>query len=181
MNEFTKLIIVSSLGGVLSITGCKSESAPQDSSAHSAHDHADDDTHDHADDTHDHADDDGHAHGDDDAHDHADDDTQDDGHAATRPLGTVVIAGTTLEVSAGGEIEPKAELNVNIKHIDGPVPVEIRFWIGNEAGDGSMKSKTDPSGHGHGEVPATVNADTALWIEIETSSGERVRSSVPLI
>lgn len=171
MNELTKLIIASSLVGVLSITGCGSESAPQsqDSSAHS-----EDDAHDH-----DHAaDDDGH-----DGHDHAADDDGHGAHAATRSLGSVVIAGTTLEVSAGGELDPGAELNVNIKHIDGPVPAEVRFWIGNEAGDGAMRSKADSSDgdyHGHGEVPAIINADTALWIEIETSNGDRVRGSVPL-
>ncbi len=164
MNELTKLIIVSGFVGVLSITGCGKDSAPKDSSAHADHNHAgEDDNHD---------------------HDHADTYKDDDGHAPTRPLGSVVIAGTTLEVSAGGQINPGAELNVNIKHIDGPIPAEIRLWIGNPAGDGAMRSKTEHSGgnyHAHAEMPAVINDDTALWIEIETTSGERVSSSVPLI
>ncbi len=164
MKELTKLLIVSSLAGVLSITGCNKDSAPKNPSTHADHDHAG------GDDDHD--------------HDHTDAYKDDDGHAPTRPLGSIVIAGTTLEVSAGGELNPGAELNVNIKHIDGPVPAEIRLWIGNKAGDGAMKSKTDHSGgnyHAHAEMPAVINDDTALWIEIETTSGQRISSSVPLI
>ncbi len=158
MNCLTKLIIPSTLAAALSIAGCGGESTPHDSTAHSEGD--------------------GHNHA---APDQAE--AVEDGHGAMRPLGSVVIAGTSLEVSASGAPTPNTLMHVNIEYRDGPAPVAVRLWIGNEAGDESVRSRATGTGsvlHGHVEVPAEIDADAALWIEVETASGERLHGSVAL-
>ncbi len=158
MNDLTKLILASTLAAALSIAGCGNESTPHDATAHSE--------------------DDGHTHA---APEPAEPDQ--DGHGAMRSLGSVVIAGTSLDISAGGAPTPNTLMHVNIEHDDGPAPAAVRLWIGNEAGDGSVRSKADATGgdfHGHVEVPAELDADAALWIEIESATGERLHGSVAL-
>tara|TARA_R110002072_G_scaffold42064_13_gene118265 strand:+ start:58334 stop:58855 length:522 start_codon:yes stop_codon:yes gene_type:complete len=172
MNEFTKLLIASSLAGVLSITGCETESAPEGSVEHSegvGHDHAD----------HNHDEDHSETgHGD---HDHKD--GNHDEHVAVSSLGSVIVADSTLSVSAGGEITPNATLHIEIEHTAGRIPSAIRLWIGTDSGENSLKSKASRSGNMYiakAEVPAELTPEDALWIEIETSNGERISSSIAL-
>tara|TARA_A100001391_G_scaffold204724_1_gene201474 strand:+ start:556 stop:1089 length:534 start_codon:yes stop_codon:yes gene_type:complete len=176
MNEFTKLLIASSLAGVLLIAGCEIESTPESSAAQSegvGHDHS---GHNHAEDHNETG------HGE---HDHADDheDGNHDEHGAERFLGSVAVAGSTLSVSAGGEIRPNATLHIEIEHTAGRIPAAIRLWIGTESGENSLKSKASRiSGKyiAKAEVPAELTPEYAFWIEIETSDGERLLSSIAL-
>lgn len=96
-------------------------------------------------------------------------------------LGTITIGGTTLEVTISGAIEPNGEVDADIVHTGGPAPAAVRLWIGEESGVGSLKTKADGHDdhfHGRAEVPPRVPAGAALWIEVESASGER--ASAPL-
>lgn len=163
MNDFTKLLLASSVSAVfaLGLSGC-GESPASDEQAHSAedgHDHSKDSKED---------------------HDHPTDDHDDHGEA--RSLGDVVIANTKLSVSIGGDLDPGAEVNIDLEHTGGPAPAAVRLWIGDEAGTGALKTKADGHDdhfHGHADVPESL-AGAALWIEIEAVDGSRTAASVPL-
>jgi hypothetical protein len=151
------LALVASIG----LTGCDDHGHDHghDHAGHS-HDHAGHD-HDHAGHDHDHAD-----HGDDHAgHDHAD----------TRSLGAIEIAGHTFNVSFTGDLEPAAQLHIDVNRTAGPQPAAVRVWIGDEAATGVMKAKAPGDGdhfHGHADVPASLQG-AKLWIEVEAADGTR--------
>lgn len=113
----------------------------------------------------------GHAHGD---HGH---------QGAAHDLGKVVIAGTTFAVILHGEIEAGGEAVLGIEVADGPTPSELRVWVGVQNARGSVKAllPVDDHGHYHGhlEVPATLPASSAIWIEVATDAA-RERGSLSL-
>lgn len=101
---------------------------------------------------------------------------------AMRSLGTVEIASTVLAVSVSGTIAPSSEVHANFEVASGPVPSAVRFWIGDEAGTGAIKSKADGHDshfHGHADAPASLEG-ASLWIEVETQDGQRHTASLPL-
>ena len=101
----------------------------------------------------------------------------------SRSLGTVELAGATLEISVSGDIAPNSELHVDVIQTAGPTLDAIRLWVGDKSGVGSLKSKADAHDrhfHGHVEAPLTLSMDSALWIEAQDATGERSLSSVPL-
>ena len=165
MNDITKLIVVSSLAAGLAFTvpGCGESSSPS-ASSHSA-----DDGHDHSEAGHE-------------DHDHGPGEHDDHGHGEGRSLGSVAVGGTTLTVSMSGDLEPGAEVHVDLEHTGGPAPAAIRLWIGDEAGTRALKSKADGhDGHfeGHAEAPSDLTG-ASLWIEVESASGERASGSLQL-
>ncbi|MEO0513001.1 MAG: hypothetical protein AAF108_08910 [Planctomycetota bacterium] len=169
MNDLTKLLLASTIAGALALGGCGNESGTPDTDSHSEHD--DHEGHDHGEDGHD--DHEGHDHG----------DGGHDDHGAEHDLGSVTIAGTTLSISMGGEVEPTAVLHLDIVRTDGPEPAAIRVWIGDEAATGALKGRATGSGgdyHADTEVPAELTPDAALWIEIEKADGSRETGSISL-
>jgi hypothetical protein len=101
----------------------------------------------------------------------------------SRSLGTVELAGATLEISVSGDIAPNSELHVDVIQTAGPTLDAIRLWVGEKSGVGSLKSKADAHDrhfHGHVEAPLTLSMDSALWIEAQDAAGERSLSSVSL-
>lgn len=122
-----------------------------------------------------HSEDDGHNHGDG-AEGHAEDGEADEHEHAgeTHELGSVAAAGATLGVTITGEVEPGAELHVELELSSGPAPGTIRLWVGLESGVGSLKAKADRHGEhfdGHVEVPEELAANAKLWIQVEPSTG----------
>lgn len=170
MNDLIKILTTAGAAIALSLSlpGCGESSEPP------AKTHSADDGHDH--------DGDGHAGHDHDGDDHEGPDLDEDDHGEMRSLGSVTIAGTTLAVSVSGDIAPSSEVNLDLEIESGPVPAAVRFWVGDEAGTGALKSKADAhDGHYHGQTEAPENIDGAsLWIEVETASGERQAAAVPL-
>lgn len=167
MNDLIKVLAVAGTVIALSVSllGCGESSESKSAETHSAND-----GHDHAGDGDDHK-----------GHDHAEGEHGD--HGAERNLGSVTIAGTTLRVSMGGEIEPSGTVHLDIERTDGPEPAAIRVWIGDEAGTGALKSKAMGSGgdyHADAEVPADVSLPTSLWIEVETADGIRESGSITI-
>lgn len=164
MTDLTKLFLVSLAAASLTLSGCGNESGSSNAAGQS--EHSDHDGHDH----------DAEGHED---HDHGDNDHGD--HGAERDLGSVTIAGTTLRLSMGGEIEPSGTVHLDIERTDGPEPAAIRVWIGDEAGTGALKSKAMGSSgdyHADAEAPADVSLPTSLWIEVETADGTRESGSI---
>lgn len=180
MNDLIKIFSAAGVAIALSLSlpGCGESSEP------SAETHSADDGHDHDGDDHkgdDHA---GHDHDGDDHEgpDHDEGDHEAHDHGEMRSLGSVTIAGTTLVVSVSGDIAPSSEVHLDLEVESGPVPAAVRFWVGDEAGTGALKSKADAhDDHFHGQTEAPENIDRAsLWIEVETASGERQSAAVPL-
>ena len=160
------LLILPALTLGLALNGCTKTDSTTDSSSStqsSDHDH-DHDDHDH--DDHDHDD---HDHDD---HDHSDVVSQ-----------NIEIADSVLKVDMSGDIEPNAELHVEITKVNGTTPEAIRLWVGTQSGDGSLKTKADDEGdhwHAHVECPRTTTGKIALWIEVEDANGKRIAKDVPL-
>lgn len=139
--------------------------------------HTEGDGHDHGE----HSVDDGHGHdveqgaapGEGDEHDHV---------ADSHPLGSVTAAGTTLSVTSE-PIEAGAEVDVELERTSGAVPSGIRVWFGRESGVGSLKAKADGhDGHFHArvELPEKLDSQARLWIQVESASGEKETTSLPL-
>jgi hypothetical protein len=63
----------------------------------------------------------------------------------------------------------------------GGKPKAVRFWVGNETADGSVKAKAEEekpdNWHVHTEVPNPIPAGSKFWAEIEPASGEKFKVS----
>jgi len=186
MLNMNRMLIIGVAMAALALAGCGNQG--EESSETDAEGSAEqtsqmtDTEHEHAGENGDHDD---HAH-DELAHEHHDPDHAHEDHEhgpGVRSLGTIAIAGTELEIRSGRAAEPGADLNIDIVHAGGPMPAAVRLWIGGESGVGSLKTKADSHGdhyHGQSSAPETMDASTALWIEVETAEGERVAESVAL-
>ena len=162
MNELSKLSLAAVAAATLLVAGCK------DHDDHAGHDHNGSAAHD----DHDHAE-----------HAEMGDHEEADAHGDARSLGSVEVAGSTLDISVSGDVTPGNELHLNVKHTSGPIPGTIRLWVGDAEATGALKSKVDSSDgkfHGHVEVPAEVPEGAMLWIEIEDENGDRQTGAVPL-
>ncbi len=139
------------------------------------HDHGENGHEDHAHDESEDA-----ANGDD--HNEANHDGDEHGHGEMRSLGSVEIAGATFDVSVSASIEPASDISVEFAHTAGTKPAALRFWVGDEAATGVMKSKADGHEshyHGHTEAPASMDG-ASLWIEFENANGERTVQSIAI-
>ena len=168
MNDLFKILAAASTTVALSISlpGCGESSESKSAETHTA-----DDGHDHAGDSDDHE-----------GHDHAEGEHDDHDHGEMRSLGSVTIAGTKLAVSVSSDIRPSSEVHLDLEVESGPIPATVRFWIGDEAGTGALKSKADAHDdhfHGQTESPSTMDG-ASLWIEIESVNGNRTVGSMPL-
>ena len=168
MNDLFKILAAASTTVALSISlpGCGESSESKSAETHTA-----DDGHDHAGDGDDHE-----------GHDHAEGEHDDHDHGEMRSLGSVTIAGTKLAVSVSSDIRPSSEVHLDLEVESGPIPATVRFWIGDEAGTGALKSKADAHNdhfHGQTESPSTMDG-ASLWIEIESVNGNRTVGSMPL-
>jgi len=168
MNDLIKILAAASttVALLISLPGCGESSESKSAEMHSA-----DDGHDHAGDGDDHE-----------GHEHAEGEQDDHDLGEMRSLGSVTIAGTSLAVSLSSDIAPLSEVHLDLEVESGPIPAAVRFWIGDEAGTGALKSKADAHhNHFHGQTEApTAITGASLWIEIETASGERQAIAVPL-
>lgn len=168
MNDLFKILAAASTTVALSISlpGCGESSESKSAETHTA-----DDGHDHAGDGDDHE-----------GHDHAEGEHDDHDHGEMRSLGSVTIAGTKLAVSVSSDIRPSSEVHLDLEVESGPIPATVRFWIGDEAGTGALKSKADAHDdhfHGQTESPSTMDG-ASLWIEIESVNRNRTVGSMPL-
>lgn len=123
---------------------------------------------------------DGHA-----GHNHAAEDSH--AHGKAEAVGAVDISVYRVAVSASGAIAAGKEWHVELGLApDRPAPRAIRVWVGTSNGRGSVKSKAGvekdvKGGFGaHVEVPDLIQADSRLWISIESEDGQTAQGSVAL-
>jgi hypothetical protein len=68
--------------------------------------------------------------------------------------------------------------------ITGGKPKAVRFWVGAENGEGSVKAKaeeeTTDNWHTHAEVPNPLPAGSKFWAEVEPPTGEPFKVSFDL-
>lgn len=103
--------------------------------------------------------------------------------APSRIVDTLSLAGITLEVTIGGTLSPSAELDVALVQTSGSPAIAIRLWVGDESGLGSVKIKVHSHGasyHAVPQAPSTLPENCALWIEVQSATGEREAGSISL-
>ena len=68
--------------------------------------------------------------------------------------------------------------------ITGGKPRAVRFWVGTENGEGSVKAKaeeeTTDNWHTHAEVPSPLPPGSKFWAEVEPPAGEPFKVSFDL-
>jgi len=95
----------------------------------------------------------------------------------------ITLANVALEVRYRGDGTPGSELDVSLRTVGGNRPATIRVWVGIESGKGSRKTKVHSHGstfHAHANVPSELPKGSALWIEVQTTNGERESGSIEL-
>jgi hypothetical protein len=130
-------------------------------------------------------------HNDHDGHDHskdkkpvADGGKKDGDHANAITLGETTVAGLKIKalqdepVKAGGE----GAFDLQITgYPAGQKPKAVRFWVGTESGEGSVKAKAEEekpdNWHTHAEVPNPIPAGAKFWAEIEPATGAKFNVS----
>jgi hypothetical protein len=114
---------------------------------------------------------DGHDHKDGDDHDHG------HGHGPRTELGSQPAGGMTIMAAREGDVTPGGEATFDIGVTGGAgKPAAVRVWVGTEDGKGSIKAKAEAEGdgwHAHAEVPKPLPSGSKLWVEVETSKGEK--------
>ena len=69
--------------------------------------------------------------------------------------------------------------------ITGGKPKAVRFWIGAENAEGSVKAKADEetpdNWHTHAEVPKPLPAGSKFWVEVEPPTGDAFKTSFDLL
>ncbi len=166
MNNLSKLLLASTITGLLFLSGCGNESEAPGTDSYLDHDNHE-----------------GHDHGDDGHEDHNHAEEEQDDHGSEDDLCSVTIASTTLSVNMGGDLEPGAVMHLDIETTAGPEPVAIRVWIGDRAATGTLKSKAmwnSVDYHAEVEVPSELRPGFSLWIEIEAADGERASGAIPI-
>ncbi len=110
--------------------------------------------------------------------------TEQPAHSAEEIRGeTITLAGVTLVVQSKGALEPGNQYQLSIGVIEGERGAIIRTWIGDESRVGSLVYKAHSHGdhyHGSAEVPDIINSQTALWLEVQSVTGETESGSVAL-
>jgi hypothetical protein len=106
-------------------------------------------------------------------HDHGDD----HGHGPVTQLGEQTAGGFTIIASRDGSLTPgkDAPIDARVTSTTAKV-VAVRFWVGTQDAKGSLKAKASlekDAWHTHVEVPATLPADSKLWVEVESDKGEK--------
>jgi hypothetical protein len=142
--------------------------------------------------------DDSHSHGPDDDHshdDHADDAPHTDGdghvegdHHVMIELGASMIGPYSARVTRDeGAVTPGGDLAIDA-WITGPeAPTAVRFWVGVDSAEGSIKARAEIEGEGddarwhtHVELPSPLHEGAAVWVEIESSDGTKYAGSFDL-
>ena len=96
---------------------------------------------------------------------------------------TLMVAGITLDISVKGSIAPNAMLDVSLVETSGGPASAIRLWIGDETGVGSVKIRVHSHGsssHALVQSPATLPANSMLWIEVQNADGTSGSGSLSL-
>ena len=119
--------------------------------------------------------------------------------AATGPGAAAPQAGEHARLPIGektvGDLKLVATMDAPIKAtgggegafdvvITGGKPKAVRFWVGSESGEGSVKAKAEEEStdnwHTHAEVPDPLPSGSKFWVEVEPPAGEKFTESFDL-
>ena len=97
---------------------------------------------------------------------------------------TTTANGTKFRALQDEPVKPGGEGAFDLQvsgYTAGGKPKAVRFWVGTEAADGSVKAKADEekpdNWHTHVEVPNPIPAGAKLWAEVEPATGENFKVS----
>ena len=125
--------------------------------------------------------DNGHAHADGTTHaPHPDAPTTTAAEHGRIPIGQTSQGGLKLVATQDAPVKPGGEGAFDVV-ITGGKPKAVRFWVGAESGEGSVKAKaeeeTPDHWHTHVEVPDALPAGSKLWVEVEPQTGQPFKTS----
>jgi hypothetical protein len=102
-------------------------------------------------------------------------------------LGETTVNGLKIRGLQDEPIKPGGEGAFDLQVTGYPAggkPRAVRFWVGTESGDESVKAlaaeETPDNWHTHAEVPNPIPAGSKFWAEIEPASGEKFKVSFDL-
>jgi hypothetical protein len=91
------------------------------------------------------------------------------------PIGETTVGDLKLVATMDEPVKPGGEGAFDLV-ITGGKPKAVRFWVGTEAAEGSVKAKaeeeTTDNWHAHTEVPNPLPAGSRFWAEIELPTGQ---------
>ena len=97
-------------------------------------------------------------------------------HPNAVSLGEKTVGGLQLKASQDGPVKPGGEGAFDLV-ITGPKPQAVRFWVGVENGEGSVKARAEEESpgnwHTHVEVPDPLPPGAKFWVEIEPQQGAK--------
>jgi hypothetical protein len=98
-------------------------------------------------------------------------------------LGEVTVGALKLVATQDEPIKPGSDGPFDVV-ITGGKPKAVRFWVGTETAEESVKAKaeeeTTDNWHTHAEVPDPLPAGSKFWVEVEPPSGEKFTRSFDL-
>ena len=99
------------------------------------------------------------------------------------PLGEKTVGGLKLVATMDAPVKPGGEGAFDLV-ITGGKPRAVRFWVGTETAEGSVKAKaeeeTTDNWHTHTEVPDPLPPGSKFWAEVEPPTGEKFSVSFDL-
>ena len=97
-------------------------------------------------------------------------------HANAVDLGQKTVGALTLKAKQDEPIKAGGEGAFDLL-VTGGKPKAVRFWVGVESGEGSVKGKaaeeSPDNWHTHVEVPDPLPPGSKFWAEVEPAQGEK--------
>lgn len=105
------------------------------------------------------------------------------GHHNRLPLGEKTVGSLKLVATQDAPVKPGSDGAFDVI-ITGGKPKAVRFWVGTESAEGSVKAKADEetrdNWHTHAEVPSPLPAGSNFWVEVEPPTGDKFTTSFDL-
>ena len=99
------------------------------------------------------------------------------------PIGETTVSGLKLVATMDEPVKPGGEGAFDVV-ITGGTPKAVRFWVGTENAEGSVKAKAVEEGpdnwHTHADVPDPLPPGSKFWVEVEPQTGEPFKASFDL-
>jgi hypothetical protein len=107
-----------------------------------------------------------------------------DEHEKMIPIGEATAGGMKFAAAREETVKEGGEAAFDLVVTGYPAggkPKAVRFWVGLESGDGSVKAKaeeeTPDHWHVHVEVPKPIPAGSKFWAEVEPATGAKFKVS----
>ena len=98
-------------------------------------------------------------------------------HPNAVELGEQTVAKWRLKAKQDEPVKPGGDGAFDVTITGDGKPKAVRFWVGVQSGEGSVKAKaeeeTPGNWHTHAEVPDPLPPGSKFWVEVEPAQGER--------